>query len=49
MMIPATYKHDNKNLMILCQLFLFVAMLGPVISSGLSIHQAQFLDDGFWK
>jgi hypothetical protein len=43
------YKLDNKNLMTLCQLFLFVATPGPVISSGLSIHQAQFLDDEFWK
>jgi hypothetical protein len=43
------YKLGNRNQMILFQLFLSVAMPGPVISSGLSIHQAQFLDDGFWK
>jgi hypothetical protein len=41
------YKLGNKNPVSLCQLFQFAAMPGPVISSGLSIHQAQFLDDGF--
>jgi hypothetical protein len=49
MMIPATYKLGNKTLKILCQLCPSVATIGPVISSALSIHQAQFLDDGFCK
>jgi hypothetical protein len=48
MIIPAMYKLGNKSQMTLCQLFLSVAMLGPVISFVLLIHLVQFLDDGFW-
>jgi len=49
MIIPATYKLGNKTQRTLCQLFLSVAMLGPVISFALLIHLVQFLDDGFWQ
>lgn len=49
MIIPAMYKLGNKSQMTLCQLFLSVAMLGPVISFALLIHLVQSLDDGFWQ
>ena len=47
--IPAMYKLGNKSQTTLCQLFLSVAMLGPVISFALLIHLVQSLDDGFWQ
>jgi hypothetical protein len=49
MIIPATYKLGNKSQTTLCQLFLSVAMLGPVISFALLKHLVQSLDDGFWQ
>lgn len=49
MIIPATYKLGNKSQTTLCQLFLSVAKLGPVISFALSIRLVQSLDDGFWE
>jgi hypothetical protein len=49
MIIPAMYKLGNKTQTTLCQLFLSVAMLGPVISFALLIRLVQSLDDGFWQ